>query len=210
MLRIIQSFVFLAGADLNAGEAADDEDDDVDGDGNVADKAHDLHPVANTTGALSDVPPTELSQMVQLDLDLQQVGEEGEEWGEGERHSEESNETELDDGFVVVEDECFRRGLHHELLLDVAVHAEVSERYFISGQSSLVDGFLKQCFDLLELAADQHLVLVELEQVHEDLLEDHDDDQVDCQRAEVLIVKNDDKVGNVGVDELEHVDLVDH
>ena len=125
MLRIIQALVFLAGADLNAREAADDEDNDVDGDGDVANKAHDLHPVANTTGTLRDVPPSELGESVQLDLDLQQVGEEGEEGGEGERNCEESNETELDDSFVVVENEGLRRGLHHQLLLNFAMHGQV-------------------------------------------------------------------------------------
>ena len=60
--------------------------------------------------------------MLELDHDLEQVGQEGEKGREWEGHSEESNETELNDRFVVVEDERVCRWLHHELLLDVAVH----------------------------------------------------------------------------------------
>jgi len=45
--------------------------------------------------------------------------------------------------------------------------------------------------------------------VHENLLEDHDDDQVSRQCRKVLVVADGNKVRDVSVHELEHVDLVD-
>lgn len=47
------------------------------------------------------------------------------------------------------------------------------------------------------------------ERVDEKLLENHDDGQVDCERGEVLVVDDGDEVTNVGIDECEHIGLVD-
>ena len=60
--------------------------------------------------------------MLQLDFDLEQIGQEREERSEWECHCKEGNEAKLDDGFVVVEDESLLGWGHHELFLDLTVH----------------------------------------------------------------------------------------
>ena len=50
----------------------------------------------------------------------------------------------------------------------------------------------------------------ELGEGENDLLEDHDDDQVSLKFSEVLVVEDVKDVADVVVDELEHVYLVDH
>ena len=148
--------------------------------------------------------------MLQLDFDLEQIGQEREERSEWESNRKESNEPKLDDGFVVVEDESLLGCGHHELLLDLAVHLEVLHLNLIARELCLLDGLLEELLDLVDLSTDQDLFFVELEDVEEHLLEHHDDEQIQCESLKVLIVADGDKVGDVIIDELEDVDLVDH
>ena len=71
------------------------------------------------------------------------------------------------------------------------------------------DRFTEEFFNLFDLIADLDLFLEELQTVDEYLFEDHDHKQISCQSREALAVKGRNEVTDVGVDELEHVDLVD-
>ena len=100
---------------LLVGESAEQKDQDIDGDGKEGDKVHDTFPAADAIGALSEVSTSIATNMLHLDHDLEQVGEEGKEGSEREGRREERNEAELDDTFVVEEDEGACSGLHLDL-----------------------------------------------------------------------------------------------
>ena len=100
---------------LLIGEAAEKQDQYVDRNRYEGDKAHDAHPVADAVCASCEVSAPELRYMLHLDQDLEQVGEEGKEGSEREGRREERNEAELDDTFVVEEDEGACSGLHLDL-----------------------------------------------------------------------------------------------
>ena len=63
--------------------------------------------------------------MLHLDGDFKQICQERKERCEWECCGEESNEAQLDDSFVVVEDKRGRRWLHHHLLTDNRMHFEM-------------------------------------------------------------------------------------
>lgn len=65
------------------------------------------------------------------------------------------------------------------------------------------------CLDFFDLAANQYLVHDHFDDIQSNLLADHDHNQVRCQLSEVTHPVCDDVVGDVRVDELEHVHLVD-
>jgi len=162
LLRDQKCVQILTRTDLHGGEAADKQNDNVDRDSKVRDEAHDGHPVSNTARALSDAPSPILSEVLKLDSNLQQIRQEGEERGEGERHREESDETELDDGLVVVEDKCGGTRFHHELLLDVAVHLQIRCSDFITSEFRLSNRFCEEFFNLANFPANLYLLLEEL------------------------------------------------
>lgn len=83
-------------------ETAHQQDKGIDRDGKVGDKRHDLHPIADTTCTLCKVSSSILANVLELDLDFEQVGEEGEKRGKGERRGEKCNEAKLDYSFVVI------------------------------------------------------------------------------------------------------------
>ena len=89
-------------ADRHRRESTDENNERVARDGEVRDESHDGHPVANSVGVLRDVPSSDLREVLQLDLDLKSVGEQGEQGCEREGSSEEGHEAELDEGFIVV------------------------------------------------------------------------------------------------------------
>lgn len=121
----------LSGSDLLGWEATDNQDNGVDRDSKVRDESHDLHPVANSTRALGIVSSAIGANMLQFDLYFKQVGEEREQRSEGERSSKERNETNLHVGFIVEGSQAFSRWSHHQLLLNLLVHLEVSKRHLI-------------------------------------------------------------------------------
>ena len=92
----------LVPANWHRGETADQEDERVARDGEVCDKAHDRHPVANSTGVMCNISPSNLGHVLQLNLDFEKIGQEGEKWRKWERCSEEGDKAHLDHSFVVV------------------------------------------------------------------------------------------------------------
>ena len=72
-LQLIQ---VLEGTNHALGEAAEEEDEDVDGDSNVGDEAHDLVPVADPARALRKVAASILRDVLHLDGDFEQIGQE--------------------------------------------------------------------------------------------------------------------------------------
>lgn len=69
--------------------------------------------------------------------------------------------------------------------------------------------FLELFFHFLNVSGDGALKQQVLKNVHEDLLEDHDDYQILLQALPVLVIEDIHEDVGVGVDELEHVRLVD-
>ena len=90
------------------------------------------------------------------------------------------------------------------------MHLKVSHLNLIFREPCLLDRLCEELLDLVDLSTDKDLFFVELENVEEHLLEYHDDEQIQCECLKVLIVDDGNKVGDVIVDELEDVDLVDH
>lgn len=68
--------------------------------------------------------------------------------------------------------------------------------------------WFKQIIALFDLAPNCKLLREIFERIGEDLLEDHDDNQIDHQRVEVLEVHDGNEVRDVIVDELEHEGLI--
>lgn len=68
---------------------------------------------------------------------------------------------------------------------------------------------MEKFVNLSELFAHCVSFLEVFNRVDHELLEYHNDGQVDGERGEVLVVDDGDKVTNVGIDEGEHVGLVD-
>ena len=100
------SIQILRGAHRHAGEATYEQDQSVTGDRKVRNKAHDRHPIADTVGTLGVIPPSKLPHVLQLDADLEQVGQEGEKRCKGERHREKGHKAKLDDRFVIIIYQC--------------------------------------------------------------------------------------------------------
>ena len=73
-----------------------------------------------------------------------------------------------------------------------------------------LDPLFEQLFDFPHFVTDGDLEPVVFCEHENDLLEQHHDDQVELQLLKVLQVENAEKVADVSVDELEHVDLVDN
>lgn len=90
------------------------------------------------------------------------------------------------------------------------MHFQIGKLDLITSQSGLLNLLFEKRFNLFEFPAYSDLLVEELEDVDEDLLEDHNDDQVENESAVVLIVDDGHEVGDVCVDKLEHVGLVDH
>ena len=63
-------------ADLNRRETADQKDEDIHGDCEVRDEAHDSSPTSDGACALSHITTSELSDMLKLDLDFEQIRQE--------------------------------------------------------------------------------------------------------------------------------------
>lgn len=59
--------------------------------------------------------------MLQLNLNFEKIGEEGEERGEGERNGEKSNETHLDHSFIVKAYKIVSLRFHVKLLFNFTV-----------------------------------------------------------------------------------------
>ena len=90
------------------------------------------------------------------------------------------------------------------------MHLKVSFLNFIISFSGQSDRFSEEILDLFDLTTDLTSLLEELETVDEELFENHDDKKISCQTGKALAVKGSNKVTDVGVHELEHVDLVDN
>lgn len=73
-------------------ETTKQKDEDVDGNSDVGNETHDLVPVADTARSLCKVPATIFGDMLHLDLDFEQIGQEWEEWSKREGCREESDE----------------------------------------------------------------------------------------------------------------------
>ena len=80
-----------------------EQDSQVDRNGKIGDELEDGHPVADTARLLSMVALTIPLHDVELDLDLQQISQEGEQRSKWERHCKEGDEAHLDDSFIIVE-----------------------------------------------------------------------------------------------------------
>ena len=72
--------------------------------------------------------------MLQLDADLEQIGQEGEERRERESHCKKGHKAKLDDRFVVVVDECFGGRRHFKLFFDLPMHDQVGLGHFVLGE----------------------------------------------------------------------------
>ena len=99
-----ESIEVLRGTNWDTWEATYDQNESIARDRKVRNKAHDRHPIANSIRTLRYIPSAELPHMLQLDADLEQIGQEGEEGCEWECHCEEGHKAKLDDRFVVVVD----------------------------------------------------------------------------------------------------------
>jgi len=128
---------------------------------------------------LGDISPTQLSHVLQLDLDFEKICEEGEKRGEGERHGEESNETHLDHSFIVEAYKIVSCWFHAKLLFNFAVDLQISKFHLILRQFGLLNRFFKFSLNFLDFVSYFNLVLVVLHDVKNDLLEDHDGEDVD-------------------------------
>lgn len=131
LFRIWKTVQVLRGSDLLGREAADNQDNGVDRDSKVRDESHNLHPVADSTRALGIVSSSIGANMPQFDLDFKQVGEEREQRSKGESSSKEGNETNLHEGFIVEGSQALGSWGHHQLLLNLLVHVEVSKSHCV-------------------------------------------------------------------------------
>ena len=200
----------MRGTNWDIWEATYNQNESIARDRKVRNKAHDRHPIADAIRTLRYIPSAELPHMLQLDADLEQIGQEGEEGRERECHCEKGHKAKLDDSFVVVVDECFGGRRHFKLFLDLAMHFKISLGYLISDELGLIDRLFEESIDLFKLASYQDLFLEILKHVEEDLFEHHNDHQVHSKRVKILIIDDGNEVGDVVVHKLEQVDLIDH
>ena len=101
----------------------------------------------------------------------------------------------------------FLSGTHAHLLLDFLVKPQTG---FLQLVNLLAYLLREDALNFLRFMTDFGADVEELDEGEDDLLEDHDDDQVCLKFSEVLIVEDVEHVADVVVDELEHVYLVDH
>ena len=95
--------------------------------------------------------------MIQLNLNFNQVGEEREERGERESHSEERNESKLNDRFIVVVYKLVIICFHNALSWDGIVHLQIALFNFISDEFRSFDLFLEQLVNLFDRPSDNDL-----------------------------------------------------
>ena len=88
------------------------------------------------------------------------------------------------------------------------MHFDICEVDCLFSQSSLFNGSSKYLLNFCHLSAHCDFLIVKFKHILQQLLEDHDNDQVQLECVEILIVENSYKVGYVGIDELEHVGFV--
>jgi len=148
-----------------------------------------------------------LRHTVKLDLDLKQIRQERE-YGSKRKHArKEDDEAELDDCLIVEVDKGCATWSHDELLFGVLMHRD----FFASDRIILVYSF-ERCFvaslDLFDLASNEDFIHEPLDDVQTYLFTDHDDNQVRGELSEIADPIGNNVVGDVRVNELEHVHLI--
>ena len=95
------------------------------------------------------------------------------------------------------------------MFLNFAVHFEVSFLNFVTNKFSLSDRFCEELFDLGDLLTDIPFLSEIFYTIDDKLFADHNEKKISGQSRKTLVVKGRNYVTDVGVHELEHVNLVD-